>query len=96
MNIMKYQIKGEFTAIRALEIKKDLLDIANKENVLLSIDMTETRKADIGALNAIMMCHNTIKKNSGHLEIIAGRNNPLSELFHLTKFDRLLDIKFLN
>ncbi len=96
MNKMEYTIKGDFTSVRALEIKNELLDISRNHDIHLMLDISEAQAADIGALNAIMMCHNTLRKNNGQLTIYVKKDNPLHELFHLTKFDKFLDVRLLN
>ena len=49
--------------MRALEIKEELLSIADTPDTNLMIDVSEIQQVDIGALNAIMMTYKKIHNN---------------------------------
>ena len=90
-----YNIAGDFSSIRALEIKEELKGLA-KTCTNLVVDATAVNKSDIGSINALMMCHKLMKENGGKmtLKLIASKKSELNELLDVTKFGRMLDIKY--
>jgi len=90
-----YTIEGDFSSIRALEIKEELIGLA-KTCTDLTVDATAVQKSDIGSINALMMCHKAIGINGGKmtLKVLQSESSELIELLHVTKFGQILDIQY--
>lgn len=88
-------IKGEFASIKALEIKDELLKLSETENHQVDLDLSEVTHADLGAVNALMMSYNALRKNNGELNIKMKKAGEMDELLHLTKFKKFLSIQYI-
>jgi anti-anti-sigma regulatory factor len=95
MKWKNYNIQGSFADMRALEIKEELLSIASNPDTNLMIDVSEIQQVDIGALNAIMMTYKKIHNNHGQLRMRLIKDSVLDELFHITKFNKYVNLEYV-
>ncbi len=91
-----YNIKGDFSSVRALEIKEELRGLT-KTCANLIIDATCVIKSDRGSINALMMCHKRMIANRGKmtLKLVPSQKSGLNELLDVTKFSRILNIQYV-
>jgi anti-anti-sigma regulatory factor len=93
--IYSHQFMGDLASQKAIEYKTFLNDLINNGNVNLSLDLTNTHDVDVVGVNAIAMTYKHIRGVNGSLEIILKKESQLAKMLHLTKFEKMLTLKYL-
>lgn len=78
-------LSGDLCLLDALNLKLKLPDLI-ESGKCFTIDLTEVKNVDLTGLNALLMTKVVCDQNGVEATIIAGKDHPIFELLHLTKF----------
>jgi anti-anti-sigma regulatory factor len=84
-------IQGNFTTEVALNWKKKLNTLAQKESKLV-LNLKDVQEADIVGVNAIVSTHKLMADRKARLEIKIRKGSSLHNILHLTKFNSILAV----
>jgi len=91
--LITVNLTGRLNEMNAIDFKKDLLKILEDKNSNCLLDITLLSSMDIIGINAIVMAHRALEKKGKTLSIISEKESTVDRAFHLTKFDRILNLK---
>ena len=84
--------KGELDVFTTPELKKEVLDIYNKDKKDIVIDGTGLEYVDSTGLGALMYILNEIKKDE-HIIYIQNMKPTIEKLFTITKLDQIFKMR---
>ncbi|MBP2025558.1 STAS domain-containing protein [Peptoniphilus stercorisuis] len=84
--------KGELDVFTTPELKKEVLDIYNKDKKDIVIDGTGLEYVDSTGLGALMYILNEIKKDE-HIIYIQNMKPTIKKLFTITKLDQIFKMR---
>ncbi|WP_153796740.1 STAS domain-containing protein [Foetidibacter luteolus] len=90
-----FSFKGNLSGRKALEVKQALAGMIDKGNHCLIVDLTSVCDADIAGVNALALTYKKLRDVGGKMEIRLHREGQLARMLHITRFDLLLTIKFV-
>ncbi|TYR78361.1 anti-sigma factor antagonist [Priestia megaterium] len=82
---------GEIDAYTAPNLKEKFMEIAEKENVKITIDLTNVAYMDSTGLGVFIALLKAIKKNNGSLKFV-GVSDRLKRLFDITGLTDILNV----
>lgn len=88
-------VTGSFTAGHAVQIKEQALLLIDNGHIHIIIDMTTVSEVDIAGINVLVQIYTSIMEKDGSMEIRLLRHGNLSQMLHLTKFDRRFHLVFM-
>ncbi len=91
---LHYQIIGDFTSQKAMEVKNILSNLIDKENVNLSIDCTNVSDVDVVGINTLALIYKQLRSKNSILTILLKQDSHLSKMLHLTKFNKIFTLTF--
>lgn len=91
-----FKVEGNFTDLKALEIKEELTHLMSLPQTSLLLDLSKIDKADIKSVNTVMMTYKVSVRHGNSLKVLLAKPSPLDELLHLTKMRSVLDIKYVS
>ena len=91
-SIFSHQVIGDFTSQKAIEVKNTLTDSVEKGNTNLLIDLTKTSDVDVVGINTLAMIYKQVRSKNGNLIIHLTKDSHLSEMLHLTKFEKIFTL----
>lgn len=84
--------KGELDVFTTPELKKEVLDIYNKDKKDIIIDGKELEYVDSTGLGALMYILNEIKKENHEISV-QNMKPSIKKLFTITKLDEVFNMK---
>lgn len=90
-----YEFEGDLTSQRAYHLKNQLSKIISQGNLSLSLNFWNTQEADIVGVNALAITQKVLKDMNGKMSMILKKGSQLDLLLHLTKFNKIFTIFYM-
>ena len=91
--IITVNLEGKLNEMNAIDFKNDLMKILRDRNSNCLLDITGLSAMDIIGINALVTAHRELEKKGKKLSILSNKESSVDRAFHLTKFDRVLNLK---
>ena len=89
----RIKLSGDFNTISAMQFKEDLISFISTCNSDFIVDIMDSDRMDLTALNALIIAQKEVNKLGYKFFIETKIEHPIFELLHLTKFERHVNLK---
>lgn len=90
------ELKGDFTAMDAMDSRSEIIDFISGNNGEVVIDLRSVEVIDLAGINILAMAQRSAEANQKELQIKITTNGNIIEWIRMTKMDRLLNIQTVN
>ncbi|MDH3243048.1 MAG: STAS domain-containing protein [Saprospiraceae bacterium] len=90
------QLKGDFTAMDAMDSRSEIIDFISRNNGEIVLDLRSVEVIDLAGINILAMAQRSAEVNQKELQIQITSSGNITEWIQMTKMDKLLNIQTIN
>ncbi len=86
-------LSGALSDMSAYDFKSNLDQLINETHRDCVIDISKISDLDIIGINVLITTHLSLSRQGRQLTVVSQKESPADRLFHLTRMDKILNLK---